>query len=244
MGFWIDPVTLQAVDIRINGCPNACGQHPIGTIGLFGAAQRVGERLVPAYRVLLGARRGEGRTRLGEFAGAVPARALPAFLVGILRDFQAERRPGEAFADYFDRKGMRHFQSVLELHTKAPLYADDPAFYRDWGREEDFTLAGRGPGECGAGVFEVIAEDLSAAAKALEQAEKDGESGEALFSGLLATVRALLITRGFDSQDPDVILRSFETQFVDTGLVDAGFSGLLSRARGYREGWREALAGR
>ena len=31
---------------------------------------------------------------------------------------------------------------------------------------------------------------------------------------------------------------------MDTGLVDAGFRGLLARARGYREGWREALAGR
>jgi sulfite reductase (ferredoxin) len=238
------PATLQAVDIRINGCPNACGHHPIGTIGLFGAAQRVGERLVPAYRVLLGARRGEGRTRLGTFAGAVPARALPAFFVELLRDFEAERGPGEAFADYFDRQGMSHFQSLLERHTQTPSYADDPAFYRDWGRDDAFTLAGRGPGECGAGVFEVIAEDLSAATKALEQAAKEPDSGLPLFGGLLAAARALLITRGVDSQDPDVVLRSFETHFVDTGLVDAGFRGLLARARGYREGWREALAGR
>lgn len=236
--------TIRAVDIRMNGCPNACGQHPIGTIGLFGAAQRVEERLVPAYRVLLGARRGEGRTRLGAFAGAVPARALPAFLVDLLKDFQAGRAPGEAFADYFDRKGMSHFQSVLERHTQVPAYADDPAFYRDWGRDEDFSLAGRGAGECGAGVFEVIAEDLSVAAKALEQAGTDAETGESLFRSLLATVRALLITRGLDSQDPDIILRSFEAHFVDTGLVDAGFRGLLARARGYLEGWREALAGR
>jgi sulfite reductase (ferredoxin) len=243
-GAGIEPATLQAVDIRINGCPNACGQHPIGTIGLFGAAQRVGERLVPAYRVLLGARRGEGRTRLGEAAGAVPARALPAFLADLLRDFQADRGPREPFADYFDRKGMSHFQSMLARHTKTPDYADDPAFYRDWGKDEDFTLAGRGAGECGAGVFEVIAEDLSAAAKAMEQAETDTESGEALFRGLLATARALLITRGLDSQDLDIILRAFETHFVDTGLVDAGFRGLLARGRGYREGWREALSGR
>lgn len=236
--------TLRAVDIRMNGCPNACGQHPIGTIGLFGAAHRVGERLVPAYRVLLGARRGEGRTRLGIFAGVVPARALPAFLADLLRDFQTGRERAETFADYFDRKCMRHFQSMLERHTQVPPYAEDSAFYRDWGSEEDFSLAGRGAGECGAGVFEVISEDLSAAAKALEQAETDAEPGESLFRGLLATCRALLITRGVDSQDTDVIFRSFETHFVDTGLVDDGFRGLLARARGYREGWREALAGR
>jgi sulfite reductase (ferredoxin) len=236
--------TLGAVDVRMNGCPNACGQHPIGTVGLFGAAQRVGERLVPTYRVLLGARRGEGRTRLGVSAGTVPARALPAFLVDLLKEFEAGRAPDEAFADYFDRKGMGHFQSVLERHTRVPAYADDPTFYRDWGRDEDFSLAGRGAGECGAGVFGVIAEDLSAAAKALQQARAASDPCEALFRGLLATARALLITRGLDSQDPDAIIRSFETHFVDTGLVDAGFRGLLARARGYREGWREALAGR
>lgn len=240
----IAPATLQAVDIRINGCPNACGQHPIGTIGLCGAALRAGERLVPAYRVLLGARRGEGRTRLGEFAGMVPARALPALLADLLRDFQTGRALDEPFADYFDRKGLNHFQTLLEHHAQPPSYADNPAFYRDWGRDEDFSLAGRGPGECGAGVFEVIAEDLSAATKARDEAGQNPASGEALFRILLPTVRALLITRGLDSQAPDVILRTFETHFIDTGLVAGSFRGLLARARGYQEGWREALAGR
>ena len=241
----LESATLQAVDIRINGCPNACGQHPVGTVGLFGAAQRVGERLVPAYRLLLGARRGEGRTRLGvPTSGSIPARALPAFLVELLRDFQSGRHPGEAFADYYDRQGVSHFQLIQDKYSKPPAYEVDPSFYRDWGRDEDFSLAGRGPGECGAGVFEVIGEDLSAANKALEQADQAGATGEPLFRGLLATTRALLITRGVDSQDPDTVLRAFEMHFVDTGLVDASFRGLLARARGYREGWLEALADR
>ncbi|MBM4163343.1 MAG: nitrite/sulfite reductase [Lentisphaerae bacterium] len=242
-GAGLAPSTIRAVDIRMNGCPNACGQHPIGTIGLFGAAQRIGERLIPAYRVLVGARRGEGRTRLGTLAGAVPARALPAFLADVLRDYEADHASNESFADAFDRKGMRHFQTILERHTHVPTDTDDPTFYRDWGRDEDFSLAGRGAGECGSGVFEIISEDLSAAARALDQAETDAEPGAALFRGLLATVRALLITRGIDSQDPDVILRSFETHFVETGLVDVGFRNLLARARGYLEGGRNAVAG-
>ncbi len=240
----LDKATLQAVDIRINGCPNACGHHPVGTIGLFGVAQRAGERLVPAYRVLLGARRGEGRTRLGTCTGTVAARALPAFLADLLTGYQAERAADEPFADYVDRFGMDHFQPVLERHTAVPSYADDPAFYRDWGSSEDFSLAGRGAGECGAGVFEVIAEDLAVATRALKQAEAGEDPDGNHVEALLASARALLITRGIDSRDPDVVLRAFETHFVDTGLVEAGFRGLLSRARGYREGWHDALAGR
>ncbi|MGD9874351.1 MAG: sulfurtransferase TusA family protein [Kiritimatiellia bacterium] len=237
----LEPSTLLAVDIRINGCPNACGQHPVGTIGLFGATQRSEERLVPAYRILLGSRRGEGRARLGESAGAVPARALPALLKDLLLDFQNQRKPEEPFADYFDRKGMSHFQRLIAEHAKVPHYADDPSFYRDWGRDEDFTLAGRGAGECGAGVFEVIAEDLSVAARALAQAEKTAIPHELLLQGLLATIRALLITRGIDSQNPDVIFASFEQHFLDSGLVDSRFRDLLARARSCREGKHTAL---
>lgn len=237
--------TLQAVDIRINGCPNACGHHPIGTIGLFGAALRVGERLVPAYRLLLGARRGVDKTRLGiSTGGSIPARGLPAFLADLLGDFQTNRKASESFADYFDRRGMAYFHTVQERHLQAPSYEKDPSFYRDWGCEEEFSLAGRGPGECGAGVFEVISEDLSAATKALEQATTETPAGEALFRATLATARALLITRGVDSLDPDTVLRAFETHFIDGGLVDADYRGLLARARGYREGWREALTDR
>ena len=230
----------REVDIRVSGCPNACGQHPVGTIGLFGQALRVGTRLVPAYRVLLGARIGAGRTRLGTGLATIAARALPAAFVDLLRDFEAGREADEAFAGYFDRKGQTHFERLLASHARVPSYEEDVSYYRDWGQEADFSLAGRGPGECGAGVFEVITEDIAAARKAL--AESDG-AGEQLFAAVLAATRALLITRGLDSQQPDEIFRGFEKYFMDTGLVGADFRGLLARAQGWRQGWREAFTG-
>lgn len=238
----IEPAILQTVDVRLNGCPNACGQHPMGAIGSFGVAQRVGDRLIPAYRVLLGARRGEGRTRLGTVAGSVPARALPAFLIELLRDYQTGRQPEEIFADYYDRQGMGHFQYILERHTRTPAYADHPEFYRDWGSTQDFSLAGRSAGECSSGVFEVIAEDLATARKILDQAENAADPGDGLFRSLLATTRALLITRGIDTHDSEVIFKTFETYFVETSLVDVNVRYLLKNARDYREGRSEALA--
>jgi len=234
------PDILQTVDIRVSGCPNACGQHPVGTIGLFGQALRVGARLVPAYRVLLGARTGAGRTRLGVGVATVAARALPAALVSLLHDFQSGRTPDEAFADYFDRRGPAHFEQLLAPHTRVPTREENPACYRDWGQTDDFSLAGRGAGECGAGVFEVISGDLAAARRALAA---PADSGARLFAAVLAATRALLITRGLDSQQPDDIFRGFETHFLDTGLAGAEFRGLLARARGWREGWPDALAG-
>ena len=37
--------------LRISGCPNSCGHHPIAALGLHGTASRVNGRLVPFYMV-------------------------------------------------------------------------------------------------------------------------------------------------------------------------------------------------
>lgn len=144
-GFKAD--TLRFLDVRMNGCPNACGQHPVGTIGLMGSLQRVGERMVPMYRVSLGARRGLGRVRFGKTLGTVPAKALPSFLVELVRDFERKRIAGELFADYYERLGVDHFRALLERYATVPSYEAAPEFYRDWGKEEAFSLAGRGESE-------------------------------------------------------------------------------------------------
>lgn len=109
----LDLDALGVADLRFSGCPNACGQHPVGTLGFSGAMRTTGEGIVPAYRVLLGARRGEGCTRLGTAVGVVTAAALPACLIALLRDFASGRQPAETLADYFDRRGAAHFQALL-----------------------------------------------------------------------------------------------------------------------------------
>lgn len=235
--------TLRSVDIRMNGCPNACGQHPLGTIGLLGSAQRVGERLMPAYRVSLGARRGLERVRFGKTLGTVPAKALPAFLVDVVKDYEQGRGKGELFAEYFERQGMDHFRPLLGRYAEVPSYEVAPEYYRDWDGEEVFSLAGRGAGECGAGVFEVVAEDIVAARKALEQVQREGYTEEGVFRALLATVRTLVITRGVDSQKPEEIFKAFETHFLETGLVDGTSRALLMKGRNYLAGRTAGLAG-
>ena len=228
----IEADTLDALDIYINGCPNACGHQPVGPVGLFGVAQRSDGRLVPCYRVTLGGRCGSDGARLGTSVGQVPARAMPAFVTNLAADFQSGRSEAESFSAYFDRTGKKHFEAIVERHARVPPYDDSPDFYRDFGVEEDFSLAGRGSGECGSGVFEVIQEDLVAAGKAQKP-----------FEILLPTARALLITRGVDAQDADTVLREFEAHFVDTGLVAEEFRALLARARGFTQGWEQAFDG-
>jgi sulfite reductase (ferredoxin) len=222
--------TLDAMDFYLNGCSNACGQQPVGPIGLFGAAQRSGGRLIPSYHITLGGRCAADGARFGTPVGKVAARALPDWVRDLAADFESGRTPGESFIAYFDRRGLAHFETMVARHESLPDFETRPDFYRDWDASEDFSLAGRGAGECGAGVFEVIRQDLAVARSAV-----------APFDILLPTARALLITRGVDAQDPDTVLREFERYFIETGLVAEEFRTLLTRARGFTQGWKTAL---
>lgn len=224
--------TIAATQFYINGCPNACGQQPIGPIGFYGVAQRWNDRLVPSYTITMGGRCGVEGARLGTIIGKIPARALPEFVLDLAADFQSRRLPGESFLQYFDRIGIEHFKSIAERHSTIPDYSISPEFYRDFGSQEEFSLAGRGAGECGAGVFDLIQEDLKTARTATDP-----------FTILLACARALLITRGVDACQPDNVLREFERHFIESGLVSEEVRPLIARARGYIEGWKSALDG-
>lgn len=104
---------LKAFDIRINGCPNCCGWHPLGDIGLSGCMHKTGGETAPSYRVHLGARRGEGKTRFGFPIGVLPATAIPGTIAAVMADYAANRISGEPFADYFDRLGVDYFKNRL-----------------------------------------------------------------------------------------------------------------------------------
>lgn len=223
---------LEAIDLHVNGCANACGQHPIAGIGYFGLAQRVEGRLIPSYGITLGGRCNAAGARFGRYAGNVPAAALPAFTKALVMTFAARRLPGESFPAFTDRIGAETVDAMVARHAKLPDGAGRAAYARDLGADEPFSLAGRGAGECGAGVFEVIQQDLDSARRAT-----------APFEILLPAARALLITRGVDARDAETVLHAFERHFLDTGLIPSGYRALIGRARGYLEGWQAAFDG-
>ncbi len=238
----VDTHLKHNITIKINGCPNACGQHPIGNIGLYGAARRVDGRLVPTYNILLGGKTGKGSSAFGRFVGAVPVKNIPYVLIDLLKDFEAKRNMFNSFLEYSHANEADYFKRLISRYEDIPNYEEDASFYKDAGSNEDFSLAGRGAGECGAGVFEVITEDIALAKKHLKDAEKIADTS--LFSALLATVRALLIVRGIDTANIDEIFFAFEKFFIDTGLVPEKFRELIVRGRSYQQGWQSALAGK
>jgi len=212
---------LGDLKIHVSGCPNSCGRHPIADIGLYGAARRIDGRLVPHYVVQLGGRVGEGTARLAEGRYTVPARLIPGVLAAFLKAYlESPEHPD--YAAFLDSGGRELMAELAELHRDVAPFEEDKNHYYDWDAEELFSLAGRGAGECSAGVFELFAVDLSSARDAVVNGD--------LFAATALAARALLITKGQEARSDAEALKLFTESFVDAGLVGESHRGLIQRA--------------
>jgi len=212
-GSALDLPRLGHLKISISGCPNACGRHPLADIGLCGAARRAGERLVPHYQVHLGGGARGGETALASGKIIVPARAVPGLITGLLEAFaQSPRCPD--FRAFLDAGGRQQAEELAAAHEQIPSFEEDPTYYRDWGATAEFSLAGRGPGECSAGVFDLIDVDLAGAAEALAQGR--------LYHATCLAARALLITRGEQAPNDAAALALFQKHFVPDAPTPIG----------------------
>ena len=91
--------------INISGCPNSCGQHHIGTIGLHGAAAKIGDKLVPHYVLLVGGGDEGEKIHHGTMVARIPARMMPTVVAQLVAWYQAERSGSETLAQYLRRQG-------------------------------------------------------------------------------------------------------------------------------------------
>ena len=206
----VDLHALGELKINISGCSNSCGRHPIADIGLHGAARRVEGRLVPHYALQFGGHVEEGKTVLATGHHTIPAHGVPAFLTDLLDAFaRSPQRPDFAA---FLRSADCLIDELAAKHGQVPSFKEDRNFYYDWGAEEPFSLAGRGPGECGAGVLDLIEVDLKSAVEALQ--------GKRFFSAASLAARALLVTRGEQAGNDREAFTLFQKHFIDADLVD------------------------
>ena len=213
---------LDALKISISGCPNSCGRHPVADIGLFGAARRANGQLVPQYVVQLGGRVGVGRTRLARGVEAVPARNVPALIAELLTAFVRSPHFPD-FARFADAEGSQLEQTLVSKYQAVPDFNEHKEYYIDWDANELFSLAGRGPGECGAGVFDLIEVDLESAREAIK-------NGRFLEATILAA-RALLVTRGEQANNETEALELFSRLFLAEGLVEPSYGVLIGIAK-------------
>jgi sulfite reductase (ferredoxin) len=203
--------------IKISGCPNSCGHHPIAELGFSGSARRVEGHLMPFYAVIRFPKNSEGNA-LGTKLGEIPAKAIPEFVRQL--------------------ESLDTVQETLKKFQKIPTYEEAPDYYRDWGQTTDFSLAGRGPGECGAGVLDVIELDLKSAEADLQFA---GESKK-LYAAALSAMRALLVIRGVGAQVPREIFDAFRKHLIAPGWVEVDSEKVIEALLDYKLGDLSTLA--
>lgn len=231
--------SINNLNIKISGCPNACGQDPIGQIGFIGAARRIGEKMLPNYIITLGGRVEEGKTALGENIGMAPSKDIPFIISKFLKDYTSNGR-NEDFYEYIEKKGKSVLKKLIDEKKSVPSYEENKDYYFDWGADEEFSLAGRGSGECGAGVFDMMEVDLKEAKHAMDRVEEimtnNGNPAKELYEAVNRSARALLVTRGAEPKNDIEALEYFEELFINTKLVDKKFRKLMYMATEYKNG--------
>lgn len=117
----------------ISGCPNSCGRHQIGKIGLSGRAKRTEDALMPTYTVSFGGSVGHGIAKIGEVYGDVPAKKIPRYLVDLA---ELKKTSGyESFEEFLNNTD----KDVRELTNKygaIETFKENSDLYYDLGANE------------------------------------------------------------------------------------------------------------
>jgi sulfite reductase (ferredoxin) len=139
---------VGGVRTNISGCTNSCGQHHISDIGFSGAERRAHGQAAPGYTMLLGGYVGQEKIHFGDRALRLPAKSAPEAAVRVVRRFNDERQPGEAFRSWMDRVGgAKAIAAGLADLDEFPLPADAPEFYVDYDETGPY-VAETGESEC------------------------------------------------------------------------------------------------
>jgi sulfite reductase beta subunit-like hemoprotein len=139
---------VGGVRTNISGCTNSCGQHHVSDIGFSGAERRAHGEPAPGYTMLLGGYVGQEQIHFGERALRLPAKNAAEATVRVVRRFNDERQPGEAFRAWIDRiGGVKSIADGLRDLDHFPLPSEAPEYYVDYDETGPY-VAEIGASEC------------------------------------------------------------------------------------------------
>ena len=218
--------------LNLSGCPNTCGQHMLADLGFYGNVGRKEQQMFPAYMVVAGAEIGEGKGRLARQIDRVSAHDLPEFVHEVLKRWLVRKDSYQSFAAYVDGEGLDEIRAIAGRFRNIPAFSEDKSYYYDWGAADPFSLAGKGVGECSAGLFDLIEVDLTSA-RELREEYRSGElqDEDKLYSISLRCARALLITRSIEAPTDSAVFQNFRTHFIESGLIDKRFEPVVAAAQ-------------
>lgn len=216
----------------ISGCPNSCGQHQKGKIGLSGKAQRSEDGLVPAYSISFGGGVGADTAKIGEVYGDIIAKKIPKYLLEL-----SNLKSNSEYEDFdeFLKNKSEEIKELIYKYSEVETFKENADLYYDFGTCEKFSLKGRGAGECSTGALDVMKLDLSNAENSLEKFNITKNSDD-LYAAAVSASRVLLILKAIDTNKDREIFKEFIKNFVDTGYLKASVTELIDILIDYKLG--------
>jgi ferredoxin-nitrite reductase/sulfite reductase (ferredoxin) len=141
-GDLFEDAAARGIRVKISGCPNACGHHPVADIGLYGGALHVDGHLLPIYHVLV------NNDGFAQLLARVPARRVPQAVSALVDHYQSRRFAEEPFRSFARRVGRAALCAVVAPYLQPPTFLEDPGAFFDWEAGRPFSLDERGEGEC------------------------------------------------------------------------------------------------
>ena len=226
-----DLVFNNEIKIKISGCMNSCGQHSMANIGFHGSTLKKDGNIMPALQVLLGGGvKGDGEGSISDKVIKVPSKRVKEVIRLILNDYQDHSNEGQYFNDYYvsrvEEDKMYFYNLLKPLADIDTVTASD---FIDWGHDDEYVKQ-IGVGECAGALVDLVATLL------LDVEEKLAFSEEALegkaysdaiyhaYSSMINAAKAALTSLGTATNTQSGIVRLFDEQVIDAGLMDLGKS--------------------
>jgi sulfite reductase beta subunit-like hemoprotein len=105
---------IGELHVKISGCPNSCGQHHVGDIGLTGMMIKGKDgKERPHYSILVGGHVGEHDPAVGKrLSGRFPEAATPRAIAAVADCYRSERTTGEPFHAFVKRFGIDQLSKI------------------------------------------------------------------------------------------------------------------------------------
>ncbi len=213
----------EDIAIKISGCMNSCGQHMMASIGFQGMTLKSGVKVAPALQVLLGGvNKGDGAGLFADKVIKIPSKRGPEALRLLLNDFEKNKILGQTFSQYYKVEGRGYFNELLKPLSETNNLEDSD--FIDWGHENAYKKQ-IGIGECAGVLIDLVSTLLLESEEKFEAAKaaiKLGQWADGIYhsyTAMVNTAKAALISEGHKTNTQVGIVRDFDKQLVDTGII-------------------------
>ena len=240
------PQEVKDIKIKVSGCPNSCGQHPMCDIGFYGVSRKSGGFAVPHFQVVIGGEWANNGGTYGMAVAAVPSKRIPEAMKRLTDKYVNEHQKNETFQKFIARVGKVEIKTLLQDLTILPTHDVEPEMFTDWGDPREYTIGDIGKGECAGEVvapseFSLTAADSKVFEAQLKLDVKDLKGAVDLaYDSMVSAAEGVIRNHNREYVgNADTTVSIFKKSFFETGVFvkhvnNTQFSAYLFKAHDNR----------